>query len=145
MTTVVNKKGFTLIELLVVIAIISLLSSIVLSSLNTARGKARDAARTASILQVKTALQLYYIDNNGTYPTSADVVLDTALNAFLVSTYIRQLPVDPIAGQSYRYYNASAPNAVWYVIRIMYEIKTPCYISVGSVPSTGYWGLSVCQ
>lgn len=37
-------KGFTLIELLVVISIISLLSSVVLSSLNSAREKARMAA-----------------------------------------------------------------------------------------------------
>jgi prepilin-type N-terminal cleavage/methylation domain-containing protein len=39
-----NKKGFTLIELLVVISIISLLSSVVLASLNSARDKARLAA-----------------------------------------------------------------------------------------------------
>jgi prepilin-type N-terminal cleavage/methylation domain-containing protein len=39
-----SKKGFTLIELLVVISIISLLSSIVLASLNAARTKARIAA-----------------------------------------------------------------------------------------------------
>ena len=39
-----RAKGFTLIELLVVISIISLLSSVVLSSLNAAREKARIAA-----------------------------------------------------------------------------------------------------
>jgi prepilin-type N-terminal cleavage/methylation domain-containing protein len=44
-----HKKGFTLIELLVVISIISLLSSVVLSSLNTARDRARiGAGRQAS-------------------------------------------------------------------------------------------------
>jgi prepilin-type N-terminal cleavage/methylation domain-containing protein len=39
-----NEKGFTLIELLVVISIVGLLSSVVLASLNAARGKAQTAA-----------------------------------------------------------------------------------------------------
>jgi prepilin-type N-terminal cleavage/methylation domain-containing protein len=41
------RSGFTLIELLVVIAIIGMLSSIVLSSLNSSREKARIAAGLA--------------------------------------------------------------------------------------------------
>lgn len=39
-----KKRGFTLIELLVVIAIISLLSSVVMASLNDSREKARIVA-----------------------------------------------------------------------------------------------------
>ena len=54
-----NQKGFTLIELLVVISIIGLLSSIVLSSLNTARAKARDARRKSDIHSIVTSLYLY--------------------------------------------------------------------------------------
>lgn len=62
-----NHKAFTLIELLVVIAIIGLLSSVVLASLNSARQKARVAWRVSNLTQLRSALELYYSDNNS-YP-----------------------------------------------------------------------------
>ncbi|MEK7082101.1 MAG: prepilin-type N-terminal cleavage/methylation domain-containing protein [Patescibacteria group bacterium] len=64
-----GSSGFTLIELLVVISIISLLSSIVLTSVNSARAKARDARRIADFKQIQTALELFY-DSQGRYPQS---------------------------------------------------------------------------
>lgn len=63
-------RGFTLIELLVVIAIISLLASIVLASLNSARQKARNARRVADLKQISTALELYF-DSSNAYPNSS--------------------------------------------------------------------------
>lgn len=64
------KKGFTLIELLVVIAIIGILSGVVLTSLNTARNKAKDAAVKADLAGVRTAMEIIYDNNNGQYATS---------------------------------------------------------------------------
>lgn len=61
------KKGFTLIELLVVISIIGILSSVVMSSLNQARIKARDARRVSDLQELQKALEMYYSDN-GHYP-----------------------------------------------------------------------------
>lgn len=65
-----KQKGFTLIELLVVVAIIGILASVVLASLNTARGKARDTKKMAELRQLQTALQAYFADN-GVFPGTA--------------------------------------------------------------------------
>ena len=58
-----EQSGFTLIELLVVIAIIGILASVVLASLNSARGKARDAKRKSDVHQITTAINLYLLQH----------------------------------------------------------------------------------
>lgn len=63
-----KRRGFTLIELLVVVAIIGLLSSVVLTSLNVARAKARDARRQSDLHSIQVALELYF-NTYGYYPT----------------------------------------------------------------------------
>ncbi len=54
------NRGFTLIELLVVIAIIGILSSVVLASLNTARGKGANAAVKANLNNMRAQAELVY-------------------------------------------------------------------------------------
>lgn len=62
-----SAKGFTLIELLVVIAIIGILASIVLVSLNSARGKSRDASRVASLGEISKVMYLNDTDSGATF------------------------------------------------------------------------------
>lgn len=107
------QKGFTLIELLVVISIIGLLSSVVLASLNTARGKARDAERLSDLRALQTALELYR-STHGSYPAIAGGMWwgnceftaawgegghptsgATGWIPNLAPTFIPELPVDP--------------------------------------------------
>lgn len=107
-----KQNGFTLIELLVVIAVIGILASVVMASLNSARGKARDAKRVSDMQQMRTALELYYADN-GSYPGIAHYVQGTTgqtcsvlpgweartwstlFDSSFTSQYISQLPSDP--------------------------------------------------
>jgi prepilin-type N-terminal cleavage/methylation domain-containing protein len=58
-----KKSGFTLIELLVVVAIIGILATIILSSLSSARERARDARRLSDMKTIYTALVQYELDN----------------------------------------------------------------------------------
>ncbi len=71
------QRGFTLIELLVVIAIIGILSSVVLASLNTARGKGSDAAIKSNLANLRAQAEIYY-DANGKYGSAGVAAATTA-------------------------------------------------------------------
>jgi len=121
-----KSKGFTLIELLVVVAIISLLSSVVMASLNSARAKGRDAKRVSDLRQVQNALELYY-SGSGSYPACRAFSPWNATNwgnggpsclyTALVPNYIKILSPDPVnrEGGSGNYLGDNAPTDQGYV------------------------------
>ena len=109
MKKTIQNKAFTLIELLVVIAIIGILSTVSVTSLNSARLKARDAVRHSDIAQVRTLIELYY-DDNEEYPASACVEeapttdgWSTDLMGALVPDYVDKAFQDPKNTGSYVY------------------------------------------
>ncbi len=76
-----REQGFTLIELLVVIAIIGILSSVVLASLNSARGKGQVAVVKSNLANMRAEAALYYDSaGNSSYSSfcTADSVLQSA-------------------------------------------------------------------
>ncbi len=134
-----QKKGFTLIELLVVIAIIGILSAIGLVSLNGAREKARDSKRQSDLSSVKSAIALYYDDNNSLYPATNDSSSTggawASLATALVPTYSGALPLSATAGAT------TGNKGYWYIVssdRVHYLLYTQLEGTVSGT-ATPFW------
>lgn len=163
-----KQKGFTLIELLVVISIVSVLSSVVLASLNTARKKARDTQRLMDMREFQKALAFYY-DKYGQYPMGDSVPLadggDAHNNSFgwdvgsgiensrillredpKILEFISKTPQDPMqdAGDGYRYHRYDAGENGCDVSRgSYYVIAIPdMETSSGVYPQSPGWSCS---
>jgi len=113
-----NKQyGFTLIELIIVIAIIGILSVMGLIQINDANQSARDARRIGDLSQLRSALALYFFDNDH-YPvpvSTGGAGPDLSTNGLngtvfsdtdnpLVSQYLSRAVRDPISSANYYYY-----------------------------------------
>lgn len=95
------------------VAIIGVLATIVLSSLSEARARARDSKRLADIGTIRTALEIYNIDN-GLYPmfvggwASSGGTPGAAGWEALKNLLGMTLPVDPINTTTYGYPSSAA-------------------------------------
>jgi prepilin-type N-terminal cleavage/methylation domain-containing protein len=88
-----NKKGFTLIELMIVVAIIGILAAIAIPKFADLINKSKEGATKGSLSSVRSALQVYYGDNEGWFPTDN---LSTTLTAN--AKYINAIPVAKLPG-----------------------------------------------
>ena len=84
-----NKKGFTLIELMIVVAIIGILAAIAIPKFADLINKSKEGATKGALSSVRSALQVYYGDNEGWFPTDSDFTQSLLLN----SKYINEIPV----------------------------------------------------
>lgn len=104
-----TPKGFTLIELLITISIIALLATIIITTVNKARVKARNIATVQDARELKNALTLYELEHDGYVDTSSGTlnsyypaqwqVLENALGE-----YLSKLPTSRYVGSGFPWY-----------------------------------------
>jgi general secretion pathway protein G len=101
-----RRRGFTLIELLVVLTVIGILATLIIANFSSARARARDIRRKSDLQALKTALRLYYNDNQRYPAASGSQIGCCAFGAsFTVSgqEYMKQIPLDPLNASPYVY------------------------------------------
>ncbi len=117
-----NKKGFTLIELMIVVAIIGILAAIAIPKFANLINKSKEGATKGALSTVRSAIQIYYGDNEGWFPTEAASLTSlTTDGKYLNSIPMAKLPTrhsDSLAivntlgdAGGWMYYNAHATTA----------------------------------
>jgi prepilin-type N-terminal cleavage/methylation domain-containing protein len=105
-----DYRGWTFVELLVVMALIAV--AILIGAISVYRGKAAADQLTCqdNMRSIHSALEVYYIKNNRTYPANQaafDQFLQTQSGAYFGGTEPR-CPLDSAGTYHYRYsYNAT--------------------------------------
>jgi prepilin-type N-terminal cleavage/methylation domain-containing protein len=104
------KKGFTVLELLIVIAIIGILASVIIPSVNSARGKATKSRATGEMKSMATALELYKSDHSGDYPPDASRNIPPGIEPYLAENDLDNWPDAPWPGSVYDWENWADPD-----------------------------------
>jgi len=130
-----SPSGFTLIEILVVISIIGILTSLLVANFAQVRSRARDAQRKSDLTQIKKAIQMYYNDNNATYPTS--IPFEAAFtSANTAAPYMGYVPQDPLSPDQVYSYSTSGADS----FELWATLENPS--DKNSVPSQTRCGLT---
>ena len=102
-------KGFTLVEILIVVVILGILAAIVVPQFTNAANEARTGNVRTQTSTLENQIELYAAQNNGTYPTVAQLQsnpADGSTNGWgplIDGNYIKEAPRNPFAPAANQY------------------------------------------
>jgi len=87
-----KKKGFTLIELMIVVAIIGILAAVAIPRFADLIRKSQEGATKGNLGALRSALTIYYGDNEGLWPTSLST-LESITDSSNNPKYLDEVPM----------------------------------------------------
>ena len=94
-----KTKGFTLIELMIVVAIIGILAAIAIPKFADLIKKSKEGATKGSLASIRSAVTIYYGENEGVYPSTASAAgtdgadVSTEFGGALIPRYLSSMPI----------------------------------------------------
>ena len=92
------KQGFTLIELMIVVAIIGILAAIAIPKFADLINKAKEGSTKGALSSVRSAIQVYYGDNEGWFPAVEAAPLTCLITN---AKYMAEIPVAKMPGTTH--------------------------------------------
>jgi general secretion pathway protein G len=141
-----RNSGFTLVEILIVVVILGILAAIVIPQFTNASESAKGSSLYTQLQTIRSQLELYQVQHNGSYPTLAQLQASwgvmtskTDVNGTIGTTpgthdfgpYLQQAPSNPFTNSVAVAATAVAGNG-W-----VYDEATGAISAVGFNESTG--------
>lgn len=87
-----RRRGFTLIEIMIVVAITGILAAIAVPKFADLVRKSKEGATRGNLGSLRSALSIYYGNNEGFFPSGSWATNSNVLNSTLVPTYLSAMP-----------------------------------------------------